>query len=76
LGSGQSANKRSVSAGIAAPPDLSRDLGGALEDEGLAIFDDPLDGLALFELECFGQRCGADEVELASVVGAFDELDF
>jgi hypothetical protein len=42
----------------------------------LAILDDPLDRLALFQFEGFGQRGGADEVELAGVVGALDELDF
>jgi hypothetical protein len=61
---------------MAAPPALSGDLGGALQDEGLPILDDPLDRLALFQFEGFGQRGGADEVELAGLVGALDELDF
>jgi hypothetical protein len=61
---------------MAAPVALSRDLGWALEDEGLAILDDPLDGLALLQFEGFGQRGGADKVELAGLVGALDELDF
>ena len=42
----------------------------------MAILDDPLDGLALFQFEGFGQRGGADEVELAGLVGAFNDLDF
>jgi hypothetical protein len=42
----------------------------------MAILDDPLDGFALFQFEGLGQGSGADEVELAGVVGAFDKLDF
>jgi hypothetical protein len=61
--------------GIAAPRGFGRNL-GALEDEGASIFDEPLDGFAFLEFESFSERGGTDEVELAGVIGALDELDF
>src|SRR5438270_9292952 len=73
---GQSPNRQSVSAGIAGPPALGRDLGLAFDDQGETVLDDPLDRLALFEFHGFGQRRWADQVELPSLVGAFNELNF
>src|SRR5882724_3809001 len=72
--SGQSGNKGAVSdsAGIRLP--FGRGL-GAFDGEGVSIHHDPLDGLALLQLESFGERSGTDQIELAGMVGAFDELD-
>jgi hypothetical protein len=61
---------------MAAPASLGRVFDGAFDDEGTPILDDPLDGLALLQFQGLGQRGGADEVELASLVGTLDELDF
>src|ERR1035437_6363126 len=71
-----SSNRQRVSAGIVAPPAFEWELGGAFQHEGIAILDDPLDGLAFFQFEGLGQRGRADEIELAGAIGALDELNF
>jgi hypothetical protein len=47
-----------------------------LNAQGGLVLDDPLDLLSLFQFQSFGQRGGADEVELAGAVGPFDDLNF
>jgi hypothetical protein len=56
-------------------PGCSGAVGVTLYDQGVAVLHDPLYGFALFQFQSLGQRGGADEVELAGLVGAFDELD-
>jgi hypothetical protein len=60
---------------MVAPPGFERGLGRAFQNKGIAILNDPLDGLALLEFQGLGQRGRADEIELTGAVGAFDELD-
>jgi hypothetical protein len=56
-------------------PGFSGAVGVTLYDQGVSVRNHPLYGFALFQFQSFGQRSGADEVELAGSVGAFDELD-
>jgi hypothetical protein len=62
--------------GMAILPGFNGALGVTLYDQGVSVRNDPLDGFALFQFQGLGQRGGTDEVELAGVIGAFDELDF
>jgi hypothetical protein len=65
---GQSANRQAVSSGLAGPPFLGGGLGLAFHEEGVTVLDDPLDRLALFQFQGFGQRGRADQVELAGLI--------
>jgi len=44
--------------------------------EGVPIFDDPLQGLALFQFQRLGQRRRADEIKLAIFAAPLDDLEF
>jgi hypothetical protein len=50
----------------AAAPDL----------EGVPVFDDPLQGLALFQFQSGSQRGWADEIILAVLAASPDDLQF
>src|SRR5579864_203284 len=60
---------------MAGPPFAGRQL-RALNAQVGFVLDDPLDFLALFQFQGFGQRGGADQVELSGAIGTFDDLDF
>jgi hypothetical protein len=64
-----------ASAGIGGSARGAGGLGVTFDEQAVTILNDPLDGLALFEFEGLGERSGADQIELAGLVGAFDDLD-
>jgi hypothetical protein len=51
--------------------------GAAAADlEGMPVFDDPLQELALFQFQGLSQRCRTDEVKLAVFAAPLDDLQF
>jgi hypothetical protein len=56
-------------------PPLSRGHLRTLNQQVGFILNDPLDLFSLFQFQGLGQRGGADQIELAGAIGAFDDLN-
>jgi hypothetical protein len=59
-----------------AAPLLARGRFGATDLKSVSVLDDPFQGLAFLQFEGGSQRRGADQIVLAVLATALDDLEF